>query len=476
MNQTKWEMPLYSFYSYTAIQRHLEKRAMQGWRLIKADKGGWLYRRMDPKPLHYAVVYFPDSSQFDPGPTEGQQTLRDYCLAAGWEPVTDWAQAQIYCNPQPDPVPIETEPAVQLNVIRQTMCRSFLPAQILNLVLFLFLTGMQLSDLYWTPDAYLSSPTRLWLLALLALGVLTDLAELLGYGLWVLRSRRSIARGGGCVSAASHPWLTRCLLAAMGLVLLLQMLFSGTSSSLVFMPLYLLGMAGIFVLTGRIQRRMKEKKFSRRANRAITLTVCALLAVAMMSAWTAGLFLTLRSGAGQRPPAETYEVHGQTWEVYHDPLPLRLEDLTTVDSRYYSSQLTASSTPLLTRWEVRQRSRFDAPKRLPDLEYTLVFCHFPALQSMVEQGFLRQAERWNKEIPAEHRAEHGSFYRPADAAAWGADRVYQKYSGSEPVSTFLLCWEDRVAEVNPFGWELTEAQMAAAGAALKQVSETFPTP
>ena len=172
MKNTKRELPWFSFYDYTGIQRHLEKRARQGWRLIKAEKGGWLYRRMEPKALHYAVVYFPDASQFDPGPTEGQQTLRDYCLAAGWEPVTDWGTMQIYCNSEPSPVPIETEPSIQLKTIHKTMKRTFLPGQLVDLLLFLFLLGMQWKDLYWDPADYLSAPTHLALFLMMITGIL----------------------------------------------------------------------------------------------------------------------------------------------------------------------------------------------------------------------------------------------------------------------------------------------------------------
>ena len=39
MKNFKRELPMFSFYSYTSIQRHLEKRAREGWRLIKAEKG-----------------------------------------------------------------------------------------------------------------------------------------------------------------------------------------------------------------------------------------------------------------------------------------------------------------------------------------------------------------------------------------------------------------------------------------------------
>lgn len=466
MKNTKRELPIFSFYNYTSIQRHLEKRALEGWRLVTADKGSWLYRRMEPKELHYAVVYFPNSSQFDPGPTEGQQMLRDYCLAAGWEPVTDWGQAQIYCNPDPDPVPIETEPSIQLDTIRRTMRRNFLPGTLTGVVLFLFLLGMQLKNLYWDPAEYLSTPSNLFLLFTLLLGLLVNLSELGSYAAWLTRSKRSIEKGGGCVDAVGHPWRTRGLLAAMFVTLFFQIFAMANAAMYGFMIFYLLGMGGIFYVSWKLQNDMKQRKFSRGVNRTVTLATISVLSVLLMVALTAGLFMSLRAGVGEREPVETYEHFGQTWDVYHDKLPLQLEDLMEVDSSQYSTELEEQSSFLLTRWEARQRSRFDAPKGLPDITYELVFIKTSALRGLVENGYLRKVERYNDNIPEEYRAEHADTYRPADAALWGADRVYQQYTGSNPNHYFLLCWEDRIAEVT-FYWDPTPEQMAITGEKLK---------
>lgn len=466
MKNFKRELPMFSFYSYTSIQRHLEKRAREGWRLIKAEKGGWLYRRMDPKDLHYAVVYFPDSSQFDPAPTEGQQTLRDYCLAAGWEPVTGWGQAQIYCNPQPDPVPIETEPSVQLSTIRRTMRRTFLPDMLSSAVLFLGLWAMQLANLYRDPAEYLASSSNLWLLLSLLLGLLSQLMDVGGYVSWLLRSKRSIANGGGCVCAVGHPWRTRGLLLAMFAALLFQLLAMANAAMYGFAALHLLGMAGISYAAWRLQGNMKRRKFSRTINRAITMGTILALSVLLLAALTAGLFMSLHAGVGERKPAQTYEYFGQTWEVYHDALPLRLEDLMPVDSSCYSTELRTSSSPLLERWEADQNARFDAPKGLPDLSYELVFYKVPALRALVEQGYVRRVQRYNRNIPEEYLAEHGESYQAADPAPWGADRVYQRYTGGNPSHEFLLCWEDRIALIR-FYWDPAPVQRAAAGKLLK---------
>ncbi|WP_298022034.1 DUF2812 domain-containing protein [uncultured Dysosmobacter sp.] len=462
MKDQKRELPMFSFYNYTAIQRHLEKRAREGWRLIKAERGQWLYRRMEPKELHYAVVYFPDSSQFDPGPTEGQQTLRDYCLAAGWEPVTGWGQAQIYCSPLPDPVPIETEPSIQLDTIHRTMRKNFLPGELALLALMLFQLWMQAKDFYWDTADYLSSPHKFTLLILIFLGSLVDLADMLGYARWYFRSKRSIAGGGGCVPATGHPRLIWGALGLMTLVLLWQLLVPADAAMAGFMILYLAGMAGIIWSTWHLQSALKRRKFSRSANRAVTVTAIVLMSVALMAALTAGLFTALRSGVGERPPAETYEAYGDTWNIYRDEIPLRVEDLMETDYDGWSTEADPQSTPLASLTEYTQRARLSDQDAPQDLEYAIIRVKLPLLRGIVERGLLRHVERFNDR----HVPELLDEYRPADASAWDAERVYQLHVGGDPRNRYLVCWPDRMAEIH-FYWEPTPAQIAIAAEKLK---------
>ena len=98
MKHTKFEwMPLYSYLDRTAITAHLSDMAAQGWMLEKIGGWNWRYRRTEPKKLRFALVFFP-ASQFDPGPSEGLETYRDYCAAAGWQLAAEASQVQIFCT------------------------------------------------------------------------------------------------------------------------------------------------------------------------------------------------------------------------------------------------------------------------------------------------------------------------------------------------------------------------------------------
>ena len=119
--QKKQEINLYAYYDHAGIVRHLEDMARQGWQLEKAGSVFWTYRRCKPAELRYAVVYFPKASQFDPEPPAEQREFWELCKATGWELVTNRYQMQIFRNPAPDAIPIETDPVVQVENVRAAM-------------------------------------------------------------------------------------------------------------------------------------------------------------------------------------------------------------------------------------------------------------------------------------------------------------------------------------------------------------------
>ena len=127
MSKRKREVGSYLLFDYRGVEAHLTKMAARGWRLEKVGTYFWTYRRAEPARVTYAVTYLPDASQFDPDPSEQQASLAELCAAAGWEKAADWGQMQIFVNERPDPVPLETDEAVRLEVIRRSMKKSFQP-------------------------------------------------------------------------------------------------------------------------------------------------------------------------------------------------------------------------------------------------------------------------------------------------------------------------------------------------------------
>ena len=126
MKNTKRRMELFFSYDRTGIQAHLQKMAASGWMLEKMSNFSWLYRRMEPKDLTFAVTYFPKASEFDPELTEGQRVYQDFTARSGWQFVCSSAQMQVFCTEQESPVPIETDPMVELEMIHGAAKKSHL--------------------------------------------------------------------------------------------------------------------------------------------------------------------------------------------------------------------------------------------------------------------------------------------------------------------------------------------------------------
>ena len=55
-----------------------------------------------------------------------------------------------------------------------------------------------------------------------------------------------------------------------------------------------------------------------------------------------------------------------------------------------------------------------------------------------------------------------------DPAPWGAEEVYQLYRAGEPSDQYLVCWPDRILEID-FGWTPTADQCALAAEKLLAV-------
>lgn len=67
MKRTKHRIEPLSFFDHIGISSHLEKMAAKGWMIERITNIGWVYRRIEPKNIHFAVLYFPKASEFAPG-------------------------------------------------------------------------------------------------------------------------------------------------------------------------------------------------------------------------------------------------------------------------------------------------------------------------------------------------------------------------------------------------------------------------
>lgn len=455
MRNTKREFCSYLIFDYRGVEAHLSKMAARGWRLEKIGPWFWTYRRAEPAQVAYAVTYLPSVSQFSPEPSADRENLEELCAAAGWEPVAEWVQMQIFANQRPDPVPLETEESVRLEIIHRSMKKNFLPWNVVGLVLALVMAGLQVKTLLTDPYSLLSStnlfPSFVWdLLVVLQAG------NLLWYGRWLRKSRRSVAQGGACADVG--PGLRRFNLVILWLVLALAALFlvstlltTGAEIGL-FMVCYTAGLVLLILLVDRTRRALKRRGTARGLNIFLTLLVDVVLAVVLAGVGPMVIVGLVSSNSGS-----TY-YQGEHWDADPVSLPLTVEDVT---GKHYEHvrRYDNGSGSLLIRERRCQEIVLDRENQVL-LGYDITTLALPGLYDLALEHC--QSE-WT---------DDGYYaWSEADPAPWGAVAAYQLRWGdggswvTRP--NYILCWPDRIVQLSLSDLAPTPEQMAVIGEKLQ---------
>lgn len=209
MKDRKRQLENLAFYDKAAIEDRAARMTEKGWLVERPGPYFWKYRRIEPKRLAVNVVYFPKASEFDPSPTEGQIQLEELCKRDGWILAARWGQMQIFYNEQEDPVPIETDPVIQVETVRAAMKKGMLPGQLL----LAGLSVMQLMMLGWqlweSPVRFLSRPATAYMIPVWFLVLCAVLCELWGFLAWTRRRRKrqKMADFTGSGGTGDCPWL-----------------------------------------------------------------------------------------------------------------------------------------------------------------------------------------------------------------------------------------------------------------------------
>lgn len=457
MGNTVRKYESFLFYDSEGIAAHLQRRAGQGLFLEKITPFFWRYRRGEPESRIYAITYFSEASDFNPGPTEHQQTYLDYCADAGWELAAEWAQMQIFSTAQPQPIPIETEEAVKLEGIHRSMKKNFLPGSIVLVALSVLQLAMQLSTLLGQPSRYFSNSLSLSVLLVWLALLAFQSAVVAGYGVWYHRSRRSVAEGGHCAGTAVQRRINRLLSPLLFLALLPCVWAMAAQRSSWFGLLYVVGILGVLALTFWLRETLKRMRVTRTVNLTVNLVTCAVLSFAMMGGLVWATLRGIRSGAWKETPPETYIVENGgsswTWDIYHDELPLTVEELIPGAQGRYSTEWDEAHSVFARKAEGSQNSVPDGSAAPPDLNYQIVTSPFSAVRSLCLREYLtRYEDRMEPDAPQ---------FRTVEQPLWQAETVYQLFFGEEAAGQYLVCRGDGFLWLR-FDAPLTEEQITVA--------------
>lgn len=449
-----------SLYDRSGMEKRLAQMAEKGWLLEGIGSLLWTYRRIEPKKLTFCVCWFPTASAFDPEPSEEQRTFYDFCEHTGWVLAGASGQMQVFYNEAPDPVPIETDPVMEVDAIHRAAKRTTLPSHLTLLTLALFSGGLFVFRLLQDPVGVLSSGVNLFTGMCWALLILQAAVECGSYFLWHRRAVRA-AEQGEFYEAGGHRTFQKICLAAfwLGMLYFLVSILTSGNRTMMVTALLMFGvyMPGLFLVTRGVMSLLKKKKAPAGVNRLVTLLSAFVAALLLMNAIIFGV-LSGSSNGWFAVGEDTYEYQGGTFSAPQDELPLTVEDLLDVDYSGYLREQTRQQSFLLAQYESRQYPRFDAPdyKEMPCLDYTVTLVKVPALYGVCKNALLADWEGdW---LPEGHR----DYTLSIDPTPWGAEEAYrlanQDYG---PGNTFLLCYQDRLVEIQfSHGWFVTPEQMA----------------
>ena len=454
MKDKKRVLSKYSFYDRTHIQQYLEDMASKGWMLEKITSFYWQFKAIEPQTLHFSINYFPPASEFDAEPSEQLLTIRDYCAHAGWEFVTASAQMQIYCNAQENPTPIETDALVEVETIHKAMKKNFLPSQIILLILGILQMILHVNMFRINPIGYFTNASNFvatfcWLVVIAMCSL-----EVFGYLRWYKKARHAAEIDGEFIETPSHRHIILSMLGAVMMVFLLWILTLQSRDMYFVVGVLTAGFVFIFWFTGVVMKWMKRKKVSAKVSRIATVAISFTCGFLLLVGAIFGMIHAINSDwFADDARQDTYEYQGHTFNVYHDELPLYIEDLMETDYTQYSTYWEGHETFLLGEYEAFQRPRMDALNE-PSLRYDVYYIKLGALYDLCLNELIHQYDdRYEDDVPMEWRDN----FRAVDAKAWNANIVYQKYTGDTPNEQYILCYDDIIVYLTP-GFELIDAQ------------------
>ncbi len=470
MKDKKRTLEVFSFYDRSGLEKRLTQMAEKGWLLENIGSFLWTYRRIEPKKLTFCVCWFPKASAFDPGPSEEQQTFYDFCEHTGWVLAGSFGQMQVFYNENAAPIPIETDPVMEVDAIHRAAKRSSLPSQLLLLVLALINGWLFVSRLLDDPVGVLASTANLFTGVCWMFLILLTAVECGSYLLWHHRAVKA-AEQGEFLETKGHRKLQIIFLTVAGLGALhyLVSILTSEDQPMMVIALLMFGvyLPGVYLVIYGIKALLKKKKAPAWVNRTVTILSALVVAFVLIGGITRGVLFGSSRGwfAGKD---ETYEYLGHTFTAPQDNLPLTVEDLLDVHYDGYARKQTNHQSLLLAQYEAHQRPRFDADdfKEMPHLEYTITLVKVPALYDLCKNALLAS---WDHDWMPDGQKDYAI---PIDPAPWSAEDAYQLANQAYgPESTFLLCYKDRLVEIDfGYGWDVTSEQMSLVSEKLGNVN------
>lgn len=454
--KTKRRLELFVFYDTEGIAAHLSRMAEKGWALQGINQYFWTYTQIPPEKRTYGIAFFPAASHFDPKPSKKQTEYLEYCEEARWHYVTQWHQMQIFYTTAENPVPLETDETLKLEIIHQAMKKSFLPGTWTLLALFAVQLFLQRRIFRQSPLEMLTDGVSQTGILITLLAILLCLFYIASYYRWRKKSLASTEAGGDCQKVGKV--VSRIGLLAVVCVwgfLLCQFYFMAGQNLLGIAVVIFLLFVGIFWITFHMQNFLKKRGVSRQKNIILTVTVSILLALGVTAAIfcliSTEVFSTKKGGKVYTHTLPDGEVFSVTLEQDH--LPLTTQDLTEIpEDAPYSNSCRKNTSFLASSAECKQLC-FNPELDVPELEYTLCDIHIPSLTDWALESHME----YILEMRNRSRSYSStSVYQPVSFA--DGIRAWQLYDGDTPKESMIMEKDNRIVQIHFYNMDVSTEQ------------------
>ena len=430
---TKSEFSLYAVYDHTGIARHLEEQAEKGWMLEKI--GPWTYRDCPPQKLHFAVAYIKD--EYD-----NQDRYADLCAQVGWEEVDRRGMMMVFCSRERHPVPLETEPTVQVQNIHRCM-----RSQIINDVCWLlFLLRWNVPEILTFLEAPAISGFFSFLVNVIL--IVSRVLDLFLYFSWYLRAKRVAREENRFLPTYSlKGW--RAFMFAFFILFLAVSLLGGTGR---YSYLFALSVALVFItlfipLMGKLTESMRKKGTGESIWKKFQFSsqVIPLLVVALAFGYVAYNNYQWQKELGLIDIYKKMSGNDKT-------MPLTISELTDWSDSDYSTSISKNTLNSRTYTLYKQKAKLTArmEEGQPDsLIYTISTGTGPVIGNYVAET----APSLGASLTGKTTQASTAY----DVSQWRAEEGYHAVS-TDGHHHYLLAWSVSAIEIE-FSWQPTEEQL-----------------
>ena len=435
--KTKREIFMCSLLEFKEIEKRLEQRAAEGWRLTKAGTFYWTYEQAEPKQVHYSIVFFPKHDNLEPEPSDSLVMMREYCERTGWNLVAEQGQMQIFCSEEVNPVPIETEAWLQVKNIHETMKKGIIVTHFILLLNAVIQLGLQVMQFFVNPLDWLSMGFNFYMIFCWIFLGMGSAVEIIHYYAWHKKAKR-IAEEEEILYLPKSIMRFRitCLTIAMGALALAILAITN----------FMTGKYGLWILVWTVvlvgvpiggSQILKKWKVPAKWNRVIIV----LLAIGCSVGMVIGLFASVTKDYGDiiRQDEEMLLQASDFQEVDEEKLrgyPRKNDSVFLFREEGYQSEAWEEGE------DVRLRIHFD---------YTFIMVKMPFVYDFCKEELIKDKTQY---VDVEFGDQ--SSYRNVDMPIWDAVEVYQYHNfDGEPQHEYLVCYPDCMIQIK-FGWEITD--------------------